>query len=1019
MLSRATKTTFWAVLALGVFAYSASAASLTSAGSARLSDADRDGLSETLRFATSSHFLSTVDPASDPLSPYASQADPSWCYMPRNQVSFHDLTLVEPAGKCYACTDDSFPLQQDEYKGGLVLSLLVGQPHLTQTAYLLNDGDARLFVADLDSVNAQPALLGQIMDSSFKALVDLDTLVVVNGAFYGLSNGSSSQTRSALYRINVNAAQNQIIMASKVGQMKHGSSVVRDLSCLAASPDGRVAAFSNQTHTLYWVNLSNASLTPVMQIDRAIHACSFGDADTLFAFDKQATPAALLSVSIQNGQVQTVAELPYGNACQSLSYHPDGFLLAGLNSTVSGYPALAKLDPENGNVLATVEAAAGLVDVQGLSFDPSDGCVCENCRYEPVLTMDVLIRQNSLDTSCDDASFSFCYTNAQVDNSIDSPILQAFADADPETVSCGYGTLDGVEDLASQIKSGRSITVAHELTINPPSSTSGCSDCGLESNGRMASQLAKRYFLRGQSAVCSDPSGEGVLCDRPYDIRPAALSNSKGLPELASLTPDFAALGLKAVPSTPDDLPSITNALDVLAYDHFDANGVINGALLMLLTENAVYEHTKAICDRASGRTLEQVSWITERGMTFPIAVLRNEETGGREIAVSFSSVASYEGLKVYARWGLGEYPTAEGFFVYNIQLWSGSLNETRRLLGAQLDRLEEVFPVVIYDQTQTKVTDAFFTHGYKFGNRLEADLNTNDLSGLQLKGRYWPEETPDQPQIFTIPAMGSNPSTTLQNALDVELSLVDEDGRVLDSLYLSDGSFTAFDDSAFSGASETEIKINESCQRDGEASVMATPLTGCARLDGKIDRYGTIVRTLGGREAPMDMTHYNTLSFRYAANQVVVMCLESKRRAGQTQACTYLPPQPTMRDMQVTVSEFNLLGDDTSTPRLDDIVAISWNLWNPTPDSGLKEAHLEVESLTAYETSINVTKSEKVNNWVHSGCNQTDATGSPAAVIALILAAMVLVRWRMWRLSRAMHREDIRLQPWQRADRR
>ncbi len=565
------------------------------------------------------------------------------------------------------------------------------------------------------------------------------------------------------------------------------------------------------------------------------------------------------------------------------------------------------------------------------------------CTYVEVLRTDIIIKDAPLSNWCPESRFAFEFNHAVINNFINSPLLDYFA-SQPE---CPYswGTVsitdDIIKDFGAKIKAGESFCADAKFAHFPGVACSGCDDCGVESNGRMAAQMAQRHYLRGRAAVCSDPNGEGVSCEKLMIDQRLAKESTTAV-NLEQLLPDFSALGLQSFPSTPEHLAEITNATDLIAVDHFK-DGIANGSILLLETISEPYEHSKIICDRVAGDSLEYVTSVTYKGMSFPVAVVSEKATGKRSFAVSM--VVSQN--KVFSRLRITEYPKFEGSEVYNIQLWACSPREMERIMRAELEKLESVFGRLEYDTASRFVPDTYIMAAKKVSNSINLRLSGAEKQ-LKLVGKYWAEENADQRVDFSIdiPENGRLTST-LPEFLDMDAVLMDADGQVYDQIYLSDGAFTAFDDSSFGeGSSSTVSSINESCRRPSASEEGDLTITGCASLKGSVDGYGVISRPMLGGASPYDLSVYESVNFEYRSNSDIVMCVESQSRYGLPNNCISLPATSGWETREIKLADFELYGEGKA-PVLSDIVALSWNAWNPDRAAGNYDVDMAVQAVT------------------------------------------------------------------------
>lgn len=617
------------------------------------------------------------------------------------------------------------------------------------------------------------------------------------------------------------------------------------------------------------------------------------------------------------------------------------------------------------------------------------------CNYVEAMKMDVIIYKAPVSNWCPTSAFAFEFNHAVVNNFIGSPLLDYFASQPEEPYSWASVTMtsDTIYDIGNAIKTGQNFCADAEFALFPGQNCRGCDDCGVESNGRMKDVMAKRHYMRGRAAVCSDPSGEGVLCDR-VSVLARPLVSSDHI-DLAKLVPNFAALNLQAIPTSPSDLVEITNAVDIIAMDHFKDN-VVNGAMLLLETKNRVYEHTKAICDRFSGAALEHVMEIHAKGMVFPVAVLSDPGEKTRSFAVSFAVADN----TVFSRWMIEDYPTFDNDeSMYNVQLWSGSPIETQRLLVAELEHLEEVFGTLNYDSESRKYRSpkAYMMAAKKHGITTNLHLAGRDAANLKARIDYYPEEDAQNPVSVTVdvPENGKV-ETVLPPYLDAMVALMDSEGNTLDTAYVSDGSFTAFDDSEFNGSSATSSLINSGCIRRKDTTDDDLIITGCGQMNGKVEQYAVLARVMEGGMGPLDMTQYKAISFDYKSNTNIVLCLESQSRYDQAQSCLTIPARDELTKIWIPLDEFTIYGS-TEPAVINDVVALSWNAWKTEGATEKFNADFSVGSVTMRSESEALSGYDQISAKSHyiTGCQQSSHNGL-AGILLMLVGMLFIARRRL-----------------------
>ena len=160
---------------------------------------------------------------------------------------------------------------------------------------------------------------------------------------------------------------------------------------------------------------------------------------------------------------------------------------------------------------------------------------------------------------------------------------------------------DGLIDCDDPSCSG----VASCPVIEDP--TTGGNSGGLESNNRLSQQISKRNFNRAKTSYRFDKATAKQFVKSISYARNAA--NNGNQFELSDFIPLEVVNEDLVIESSPRDLIGITNASDVYSVDYLRAGENVS-SILVLKTEDGVYEHTKYICDRLLGAQLISVSTL-------------------------------------------------------------------------------------------------------------------------------------------------------------------------------------------------------------------------------------------------------------------------------------------------------------------------------------------------------------------------------------------------------------------------
>lgn len=218
------------------------------------------------------------------------------------------------------------------------------------------------------------------------------------------------------------------------------------------------------------------------------------------------------------------------------------------------------------------------------------------------------------------------------------------------------------------------------LPVKTSSGQSSGFDGGLESNGRLSGALARRALARTTNAswlpTVAAAAGRSVL-PTPVETLPfglGAMATRSWDGTLRGAIPAAGPGDSHAVDVTPGDLPALTNAGQVASADYLDAGGRRLGTVLAVETLGTTYEHGKAICDRASGATLDRVdATALESGATLLRAAYRDGKSRTGDVATEFKIYANPDGSReAYASWLRDGYPAPRADQrVLNVQAWS------------------------------------------------------------------------------------------------------------------------------------------------------------------------------------------------------------------------------------------------------------------------------------------------------------------------------------------------------------
>ncbi|KJD33699.1 hypothetical protein PW52_13815 [Tamlana sedimentorum] len=448
-------------------------------------------------------------------------------------------------------------------------------------------------------------------------------------------------------------------------------------------------------------------------------------------------------------------------------------------------------------------------------------------------------------------------------------------------------------------------------------STSGSNEGGLESNNRLAMQISKRNFNRTKTGYKFNKlTAKKLVKTSKYGKSSTAKGNST-----LSLS-DFIPLGVlsedDALEASPTDLIGITNAVDIYSVDYQKNNQTV-ASILLLETEDGVYEHTKYICDRLLGAEIISVSTIEIKEQSFIKTLIRNTE-GALEFVLSLSakSVNGDANFEVESHWTLDKYENNVGF--YNFQIWSNSLDDLLVLGEEVLNLLDAQKPIVAYNNSTPPTV--FIRKGKYRNGKLDLQIvNTNQTEAVNFDGGVRTTETKSVENVSSSIDLNGNYITSIEvdagNLFDIGFRIGDGIATP-DDLFLSDGPW-GYDDAA----TGTEVLSYNVQENDEAFSDNTYAVERNISIEAEIDDYVAVYRALTPKFNPIDLMEYNTFNFtaKGTGSLIIRLVKESITSWGQQYKAT-VDLSDDFQNFSISFEDFkNLNGDSIDTSDVTSVV--------------------------------------------------------------------------------------------------
>lgn len=397
------------------------------------------------------------------------------------------------------------------------------------------------------------------------------------------------------------------------------------------------------------------------------------------------------------------------------------------------------------------------------------------------------------------------------------------------------------------------------------STSSSASSGGLESNNRLSELINKRNFNRAKRSYYFDQStAKRFTKTEKYG---KTISGKGNAFQLSNFIPLEVINEDEAVESSPNDLVGITNAKEVYSVDYMKNNESI-ASILLLKTDDGVYEHTKYICDRLLGAELISVSTIEIKAQQFIRALIRNVD-GSLEFVLSFSAKVTDNNANfgIESHWNLDKYENNIGF--YNFQIWSNSLDNLVKLGEEVVTLLDIQKPVTRYNNSSAPTV--FVKSGTYRNGKLDLQIvNTNRTANVVFDGGLRTTETETVETVSTTIALDehyiSNVEVDAGSLFDIGFRI--GDGlNTPDDLFLSDGPW-GYDD-AQANVTRFDVLPNTTTFNTDVYAVERDII-----LEATTSNYVATYRALTPKFNPIDLSEFNSLKLQAKGTGTLIIRL-------------------------------------------------------------------------------------------------------------------------------------------------
>ena len=406
--------------------------------------------------------------------------------------------------------------------------------------------------------------------------------------------------------------------------------------------------------------------------------------------------------------------------------------------------------------------------------------------------------------------------------------------------------------------------------------------------------------------------------------RPRTFGAGTGALKLSDMMPtSIPDSGVVGYITTPTDITSITNAVDVSSID-FTFKQQCRAAAFATQTLGVMYDHTKPICDRLKGAQLLSMSNFTLSNLNFVRYTLLQSD-GNIEYSMSFSigKKAGRNNFSFQSNWLNADYIAEDT--LYNYQVWGAAPYYCIDMALEILAKFNAIMPIQQL-KTSAALPSTYIVSGNRDGMSLNFSIknNTNNNNGYFLiedRNNESSATTSKRTVPFTIAANAISAITVpVNDALESTLSLY-INNQLEDVVFMSDGVWG----SDFNSANATMQKFtvtNDTIARNNSAFELH--LLRNVQISAVTSDFISVYKLLKGGGVPQDLTGFKTLRFTAsgAKTNLRVYLIKNSITNFSDQYYYLLPLSADAKDYTISINDF-ISAANKNNIDLKDIVQI------------------------------------------------------------------------------------------------
>ncbi len=467
------------------------------------------------------------------------------------------------------------------------------------------------------------------------------------------------------------------------------------------------------------------------------------------------------------------------------------------------------------------------------------------------------------------------------------------------------------------------------ITVQDCGSVSSGGTGGLESQS-LGDAVAKRLYQSALNGTMQQPAYEFMKPFLASNIQKAVTGTMASVPVNSLVPMQLTNTKLKSYLSTPTDIIGITNAKEVVSVD-YTLNGSCKAVVFATTTKAAIYDHTKAVCDRLKGAQVVRMDSIILSGLGLLRFTLKYED-GHTENIISFSASTNpaRNTIAIQSNWLKSAYIAEET--MYNFQVWSVSDELSAEITGKILTQLQQVATVEPLKKSSL-LPDTYFVSAKREGANLEMMVQ-NTLVGTS--GYFELQEKANEQSGIVSRKIPFNFSGVQRNSIQLPVSDAFEttvkmfvNNQLQDEVFLSDGAWSVDYNPANTVLNKFEPK-NDNRKTVPEELQLYRNVYASVNTNS----YFTLLKLMRGGGLPKDISAYQTMKFNANGNGTLKITLVKQSvKNWDDQYFLKIPLSNNPKDYLIDLGDFSSLVNKNRI-KPDDINAIVFTVTNSTGNS-------------------------------------------------------------------------------------